>query len=37
MMIPVLALEYEYEAYMKLGRFEKAEILRETIANKEAL
>ncbi|HEX6484549.1 MAG TPA: hypothetical protein VF043_37365 [Ktedonobacteraceae bacterium] len=31
MTIPVLALEYEYEAYMKLGRFERAEMLKEAI------
>jgi len=35
MTIPVLALEYEYEAYMKLGRFERAEILKETLRAKE--
>jgi len=29
MQIPVLSLEYEYQAYLKLGRVEKAEILRE--------
>jgi hypothetical protein len=28
MKIPVLSLEYEYQAYLKLGRTEKAEILR---------
>jgi hypothetical protein len=28
MHIPVLSLEYEYQAYLKLGRFEKAERLR---------
>ncbi len=28
MRIPVLALEYEYRAYLKLGRSDKAEILR---------
>jgi hypothetical protein len=28
MQIPVLSLEYEYQAYLKLGRNEKAEILR---------
>jgi len=27
MHIPVLTLEYEYQAYMKLGRFERAQIL----------
>ncbi len=34
MTIPVLALEYEYEAYMKLGRFEKAEVLKDTIKSR---
>lgn len=29
MQIPVLSLEYEYQAYLKLGRTEKAERLRE--------
>ena len=28
MQVPVLSLEYEYQAYMKLGRIEKAEMLR---------
>lgn len=28
MKIPVLDLEYEYGAYLKLGRVEKAEMLR---------
>ena len=28
MQIPVLSLEYEYQAYLKLGRNEKAEMLR---------
>jgi hypothetical protein len=28
MKIPVLSLEYEYQAYVKLGRIEKAEMLR---------
>jgi hypothetical protein len=29
MQIPVLSLEYEYQAYQRLGRIEKAEMLRE--------
>jgi hypothetical protein len=29
MRIPVLSLPYEYQAYIKLGRFEKAEMLRQ--------
>jgi len=28
MKIPVLSLEYEYQAYLKLGRIERAEMLR---------
>jgi hypothetical protein len=28
MKVPVLSLEYEYQAYMKLGRIDKAEMLR---------
>ena len=28
MQIPVLSLEYEYQAYLKLGRVDKAEMLR---------
>jgi len=28
MQVPVLSLEYEYQAYMKLGRVDKAEMLR---------
>ena len=35
MTIPVLALECEYETYMKLGRFEIAEMLKEAIQNRE--
>ena len=27
MQIPVLSLEYEYQAYLKLGRVERTEIL----------
>ncbi|NQT85087.1 hypothetical protein HQ563_18880 [bacterium] len=29
MRIPVLSLEYEYEAYLKLGRTEKAQLLKQ--------
>lgn len=29
MRIPVLSLEYEYQAYLKLGRLEKAKLLKE--------
>ena len=36
MRIPVLALEYEYQAYLKLGRFEKAEMLRKWLQNQKA-
>ena len=28
MQIPILSLEYEYQAYLRLGRIDKAEILR---------
>ena len=28
MQVPVLSLEYEYQAYLKLGKIDKAEILR---------
>jgi hypothetical protein len=31
--IPVLSLDYEYKAYLKLGRTEKAERIRKTINN----
>lgn len=33
MQIPVLSLEYEYQAYLKLGRVERAEMLREWLQN----
>jgi hypothetical protein len=36
MQIPVLALEYEYQAYLKLGRFEKAEMLRTWLQKQKA-
>lgn len=29
MQIPVLSLEYEYQAYLKMGRVEKAEMIKE--------
>ena len=28
MRVPVLSLDYEYDAYLKLGRYEKAELLK---------
>jgi hypothetical protein len=28
MYVPVLSLEYEYEAYIKLGRFERAQLIK---------
>lgn len=34
MTIPVLTLEYEYEAYMQLGRVEKAEMLKEILKSR---
>jgi len=33
MQIPVLSLEYEYQAYLRLGRVKKAEILRIVFLN----
>ena len=33
MQVPVLSLEYEYQAYVELGRVEKAEMLREWLQN----
>ena len=33
MQIPVSSLEYEHQAYHKLGRLEKAEMLREWLQN----
>lgn len=33
MQIPVLSLEYEYQAYLKFGRVERAEILRKWLQN----
>jgi hypothetical protein len=32
MEVPVLSLEYEYEAYKALGRFEKAEVLKKWLS-----
>ncbi len=31
MRIPVLSLEYEYEAYIKLGRFERAQMIKDML------
>ncbi|ASJ02463.1 hypothetical protein A3L09_03935 [Thermococcus profundus] len=36
MKIPVLDLEYEYQAYLKLGRIEKAEMLRRFLAERKS-
>jgi hypothetical protein len=33
-LVPVLPLEYEYQAYLKMGRFERAEMLRAFIEKK---
>jgi hypothetical protein len=33
MQVPVLSLEYEYQAYLKLGRVERVEILRKWLQN----
>lgn len=35
MQIPVLSLEYEYQAYRKLGRFERAQILHVALNKRE--
>jgi hypothetical protein len=35
MQIPVLSLEYEYQAYLKLGRLEKAQILRKVLQDRD--
>jgi len=34
MQVPVLSLEYEYQAYLKLGRIDKAEMLRKWLQGK---
>ena len=34
MRVPVLSLEYEYQAYMKLGRIEKAQMLRKVLQDR---
>jgi len=34
MQIPVLSLEYEYHAYLKLGRIEKAQMLKQALHGK---
>ena len=36
MLFPVLSLEYEYQAYLKLGRVEKAEMLRNWLQKTDA-
>jgi hypothetical protein len=36
MRIPVLSLEYEYQAYLKLGRSEKAEMLKKWLQRAKA-
>jgi hypothetical protein len=36
MLIPVLSLEFEYEAYQKLGRRDKAELIRRSIEQAQA-
>ncbi len=36
MQVPVLSLEYEYQAYLKLGRIEKAEVLRKWLDSEHA-
>ncbi len=37
MQIPVLPLEYEYKAYLKLGRFERVELLKKVLIGKDVL
>ena len=34
MSVPVITLEYEYEAYLRLGRSERAQLLRDWLAGK---
>ncbi len=34
MRVPVLSLEYEYQAYVKLGRIKKAQMLRKVLQNR---
>jgi hypothetical protein len=36
MLIPVLSLEYEHQAYLKLGRIEKAQLLKQVINRTQA-
>ena len=35
MQVPVLSLEYEYQAYLKLGRLEKAQIMRKVLQDRD--
>ncbi len=35
MQVPVLSLEYEYQAYLKLGRLERARMLRDVLLTKQ--
>ena len=35
MQIPVLSLDYEYQAYLKLGRVEKAKLIRDWLQNQD--
>ncbi|MCC7355023.1 MAG: hypothetical protein IT330_14860 [Anaerolineae bacterium] len=37
MKVPVLSLAYEYQAYLKLGRLEKAEMLRKWLSSRPCL
>jgi len=37
MRVPVLSMEYEYQAYLKLGRTDKARMLREWLAGKRTI
>ncbi len=35
MQVPVLSLEYEYQAYLKLGRIEKAQMLQKVLQDRD--
>jgi len=35
MQVPVLSLEYEYQAYLKLGRIEKAQMLQKVLQERD--
>ena len=37
MQVPVLSLEYEYQAYLKLGRIEKAQMLQKLLQDRDTI